>query len=348
MFRQLSLLAGSLLICLPAGFAGPGGGVGVGTASAGGGGHAGASAPAAAGHSASIGGSFRSASGLRSGLGSSAGIAGYHSRITSGGIRAMPSVASNPGVLSEGLAQAGATRASMPVARVNNAWTDPVDSRAAATTDERGGVANNARVGTNLNPGAYGYTPSRAGGNSQRGRNDGNGSRSRHHYYINNFPYGVYYPYLYNNYGYGGYGGYGDLGYGSTGDYAGLTADGGAAEPGAPDFVTPANNYYGYVSPDQANPNPAQAAPTQPLPDAPSVGPEDPSSAEKTPSTSQGPDSLVEAVQGELAKRGYFDGKPDAMYSDATKVAIRRFQTDQHLPATGRINEATLHALRLD
>ena len=261
----------------------------------------------------------------------------------------MPSVASNPGVLSEGLVQAGATRASIPIARVNNAWTDPVEPRSAETTnDQRSGGIADARVGTNLYPGAYGCTPNHAGGNSQRGQNGGNNSRGGHRYYFNNFPYGVYYPYLYNNYGYGGYGDYGDLGYGSAADYAGLTTDGSAAELGAPNFVAPPNNYYGYVSPDQTNPNPAQAAPTQPLPDAPAVGPQDPSSSEKTPPASQGPDSLVEAVQGELAKRGYFDGKPDAMYSDATKEAIRRFQTDQRLPATGRINEATLHALRLD
>ena len=36
------------------------------------------------------------------------------------------------------------------------------------------------------------------------------------------------------------------------------------------------------------------------------------------------------------------------MYGPATKEAIRRFQSDQHLPSSGLINEATLHALHLD
>ena len=61
-----------------------------------------------------------------------------------------------------------------------------------------------------------------------------------------------------------------------------------------------------------------------------------------------GPDSLVEAVQAELSRRGYFGGEIDAVYNAATHAAIERFQADQRLPATGRINEATLHALELD
>ncbi len=70
--------------------------------------------------------------------------------------------------------------------------------------------------------------------------------------------------------------------------------------------------------------------------------------ADQSVQPGNGPDSLVEAVQAELSRRGYFGGKIDAVYNPATHTAIQRFQTDQHLPASGRINEATLHALQLD
>ena len=157
----------------------------------------------------------------------------------------------------------------------------------------------------------------------------------------------MYYPFLYGGYGYGG------IGYdGTVGNYAGLTTDGDVADLGAPDFSVPSNNYYNQVLPTQNAPNADRStpAPQQALPDAPAVGPQDPSTDAKSggDTNQRGPDSLVEAVQQELSKRGYFDGKPDAVYSAATKEAIHRFQTDQGLPATGRINEATLHALHLD
>ena len=225
---------------------------------------------------------------------------------------------------------------------VNNAWTDPVSPRVAGT-----GSAAILRTGNSLYPGASGYAANRsANGSYRHGDNGGDGSRGRHRYFYNNFPYAVYYPYLYNNFGYdGGYG------YGGVADYAGLSTDNTDNVLGAPDFQNTPNNYYSYVAPDQGARNSAadQPAPAQSLPDAPAVGPQAPGSADRsTGNQQQGPDSLVEAVQSELARRGYFEGQPDSMYGPATREAIRRFQSDQHLPATGRINEATLHALKLD
>ncbi len=61
-----------------------------------------------------------------------------------------------------------------------------------------------------------------------------------------------------------------------------------------------------------------------------------------------GPDSLVEAVQAELARRGYFQGKVDAVFRPDTEAAVRRFQQDNYLAPTGHLNEPTLHALDLD
>ncbi len=217
------------------------------------------------------------------------------------------------------------------------------------TANHRNDPVYSTHPGNHLYAGAYGDGSNRfSDGRSQQGQNGRYGYRGNHRYYYNNFPYGVYYPYLYNNFGYGGYGNYGYGG--GVADYSGLNADTSVADLGAPDFSSTPNNYYSYVAPEQDAPNTdlSAQAPTQSLPDAPTVGPQNPSSADKSSGATPGPDSLVEAVQNELSRRGYFQGKPDSMYSPATKEAIRRFQTDQGLPATGRINEATLHALRLD
>ena len=59
-------------------------------------------------------------------------------------------------------------------------------------------------------------------------------------------------------------------------------------------------------------------------------------------------DSVVEAVQAELARRGYYVGRPDGIAGNATVEALRRFQADLHLRPTGRINQATLFALGLN
>ena len=242
---------------------------------------------------------------------------------------------------------------------MNNAWSDPVNSRFVtpgaisryggyATSARRNDPVYSTRPGNHLYAGARGDAANRFyDGRTQHVPTDRNGYRNHHRYYFNNFPYAVYYPYLYNNYGYAGYGNYG-YGDGLAG-YSGLNTDASVADLGAPDFSNNPNNYYSYVAPEQDAPNTdAPAASTSPLPDAPAVGPQSPSATDKSAGINLGPDSLVEAVQNELSHRGYFDGKPDSMYTPATKEAIRRFQTDQNLPATGRINEATLHALHLD
>ena len=271
----------------------------------------------------------------------------------------MPSIAANPNILNNSGQNARIAQA-YAAARVNNAWSDPVEGRGAAAvgisrygsytaSGSRGGLTANARPGNNLYPSASGYVPTRpANGHFQRGQNGNDGSRGNHRYYYNNFPYAVYYPYLYGGYGYGD-GGYADSGYyGGTADDAGLTPDSDTINPGTPNFSDTPNNYYSYNGPGQDNPNAGPSNPSQTLPDAPAVGPQGPASADRSQGTPQGPDSLVEAVQDELSRRGYLEGKPDAVYTPATKDAIRRFQTDNHLPATGRINEATLHALHLD
>jgi hypothetical protein len=96
------------------------------------------------------------------------------------------------------------------------------------------------------------------------------------------------------------------------------------------------------VSPDdgsQANASDANGA--NPGPDA---GP----AANQPSNLPLGPDSLVEAVQTELTRRGYFQGKVDSMFTPDTEAALRHFQQDNYLAPTGHLNEPTLHALNLD
>ncbi len=296
------------------------------------------------------------ASGFHPGLGANAGPTGYRGTgLATGGVRTMPNVTTNRGVAGNGfgIVPSRVNQNYFPATRVNNAWTDPSDLRLTnarngtyATSARRNDPIYTTRPGNHLYPGSYGYGQNPSNNYSYYGQNGGNGYRGRHRYFYNNFPYGVYAPYLYNNYGYGGYGneGYGDV----ATSYAGLNTDNSIADLGAPDFSSTPNNYYSYEVPEQQAPAPNPPAPNQSLPDAPTVGPQTPAPADRSANAAQGPDSLVEAVQNELSHRGYFEGKPDSMYSAATKEAIRRFQTDQGLPATGRVNEATLHALHLD
>ena len=55
--------------------------------------------------------------------------------------------------------------------------------------------------------------------------------------------------------------------------------------------------------------------------------------------------SLPEAVQRQLAKRGYYKGSVDGQFGPASKEALSRFQKKQGLKETGRIDEPTLDAL---
>ncbi len=354
--RPISLMiAGGWLVCLPISFAAPGGvGPFAGAATTGtAGSHAAAAAPAAGGHSAhgAAIGATRPATlaggGFRPTLGAGTGRTGTRPSPTA----LSPAAGATMGPRA-GASQVAPARPLVQMPTVRNAWTDPANLRVSggvSTASRQGGsVGIYNRTGNHLYPGAYGYTPTRpASGHFQRGSYGDDRGRRQHRYYYNNFPYAVYYPYLYNNYGYGGVGTYGYPGL--TADFSGNSTDHSVADLGAPDFSNVPANDYSYAEPEQeASNTTAPATQAQPLPDAPAVGPQIPSPANKSSDTPQGPDSLVEAVQNELSQRGYFAGKADAMYGADTKEAIRRFQTDQRLPATGRINEATLHALHLD
>lgn len=55
--------------------------------------------------------------------------------------------------------------------------------------------------------------------------------------------------------------------------------------------------------------------------------------------------SLPEAVQKQLAKRGYYKDTVDGQFGPESRSALTRFQTKQGIKATGKIDEATLEAL---
>ena len=266
--------------------------------------------------------------------------------------------------------------------RVHNAWTEPNNPHVTpaarpsrygyngAYDQDRSVLQNQVSAGQHLNPSASNYNALTtsgihasqglsARGTYARGNhpNYGNYNRRTRDAYNQFFLTSALYPYLYGSFfpAYYGYYGNGYLG-GGFGDYLG-TDDGSLnANYGSPNF-NGATGPYVPTDGSQYDNTPADSAPqsTPPTddqnlpPNQPSsVGPQNPPTSEDRESDASGPDTLVESVQNELAKRGYYGGKVDSMYNPATQTALRRFQSDQHLAVTGRINEATLHALQLD
>jgi hypothetical protein len=57
-------------------------------------------------------------------------------------------------------------------------------------------------------------------------------------------------------------------------------------------------------------------------------------------------ENVLYAVQGELFRRGFYRGGIDGQLGPATTEAIVRFQQDEGMPITGRLDSATLNELR--
>ncbi len=57
-------------------------------------------------------------------------------------------------------------------------------------------------------------------------------------------------------------------------------------------------------------------------------------------------DSSVSQIQEALAREGYYHGAIDGSVGPATRNALRRFQRDRGLEATGQIDQAVIDALR--
>ena len=58
-------------------------------------------------------------------------------------------------------------------------------------------------------------------------------------------------------------------------------------------------------------------------------------------------DARVSDVQSALAREGYYDGAIDGTLGPSTRNALRRYQRDHGLDATGGITSGVIHALRL-
>lgn len=58
-------------------------------------------------------------------------------------------------------------------------------------------------------------------------------------------------------------------------------------------------------------------------------------------------ENLVYAAQGQLARRRFYLGELDGQPGPATADAIARFQQDENLPVTARLDQATLNELQL-
>lgn len=56
----------------------------------------------------------------------------------------------------------------------------------------------------------------------------------------------------------------------------------------------------------------------------------------------------VKEVQQALVKKGYYNGPIDGIAGGKTRSGVKEFQQDQDLPASGRINAATLQRLNVE
>jgi hypothetical protein len=122
-----------------------------------------------------------------------------------------------------------------------------------------------------------------------------------------------------------------------------------AGYDGGPSVVPdPGNGVAPVIPPSTLNVSAPDDTTSQPDANAANPAPNATPDGSQTPNPAIGPDSLVEAVQAELTRRGYYQGKVDAMFRPDTEAAVRHFQQDNYLAPTGHLNEPTLHALNLD
>jgi hypothetical protein len=92
--------------------------------------------------------------------------------------------------------------------------------------------------------------------------------------------------------------------------------------------------------------NRAAAARKAPAPPARAKAPASRRSSWRTVQTSPSRDRIIE-IQEALAGKGYFSGSPTGDWGAASIDALKRFQQDQSLDPTGRINALSLIALGL-
>lgn len=94
------------------------------------------------------------------------------------------------------------------------------------------------------------------------------------------------------------------------------------------------------------------AKPSAPVSETPETADKPSSEAVPNPATEPAtetapppPNSLVNNIQRELGKRGYFSGKQDGVLTRDCRVAILAYEFDENMPLSGDASEAVLKAL---
>jgi peptidoglycan hydrolase-like protein with peptidoglycan-binding domain len=86
---------------------------------------------------------------------------------------------------------------------------------------------------------------------------------------------------------------------------------------------------------------------SEPAPAGTKVDQNDPTTVQPTKQQIQVTPSVVRAAQQKLGDEGYYSGKADGRMGPLTRSAVRKYQGDQSLSVTGKLDESTLSHLNV-
>ena len=90
---------------------------------------------------------------------------------------------------------------------------------------------------------------------------------------------------------------------------------------------------------------PAMATDSTSIPRSRPIEPAGPAASTKSPSAPRPPGEIINDIQHELARRGYYDGIVDGLYGPRTDAAIRDFEQAAALKPSAEPSEALLQAI---
>jgi peptidoglycan hydrolase-like protein with peptidoglycan-binding domain len=90
---------------------------------------------------------------------------------------------------------------------------------------------------------------------------------------------------------------------------------------------------------------PAMATDSTSIPRSRPIEPAGPAASTKSPSAPRPPGEIINDIQHELARRGYYDGIVDGLYGPKTDAAIRDFEQAAALKPSAEPSEALLQAI---
>jgi peptidoglycan hydrolase-like protein with peptidoglycan-binding domain len=91
----------------------------------------------------------------------------------------------------------------------------------------------------------------------------------------------------------------------------------------------------------------ASAQTSEPAPAGTKVDQNDPTTVQPTKQQIQVTPSVIRAAQQKLGDAGYHAGTADGKLGPLTRRAVRKYQRDQSLPVTGKLDESTLSHLNV-